>query len=276
MTPLRQRMSEDLQLRGLAERTPAMEVRAVRHLAAHDPQSPDRLTEAARRDDVLSRKHDPHAARAASPIALCGMPCFSAPPVTRAWPPLPCVRPPQEPTRPVSLRPPAGHTLLPCVRWPRSRTCLRPISACGFRLQAGPHLQGPDRDRARMGGHVRDGTGAQARYVPLPPPIRTMRRASGTTHRTPVWRLPAPRRRGVGMATASTPRPRHRGQEALRAARRASGLHQRASGPPLRHAWATQRPVFSAKYPPAHDRERAWKSSPGAGLRVGEGVKSAH
>jgi hypothetical protein len=37
-----------------------------------------------------------------------------------------------------------------------------------------------------------------------------------------------------------------------------------------------QLPVFSAKYPPAHDRERAWKSSPGAVLRAGEGVRSAH
>ena len=32
-----------------------------------------------------------------------------------------------------------------------------------------------------------------------------------------------------------------------------------------------QLPVFSAKYPPAHARERAPKSSPGAVLRVGEG-----
>ena len=35
MTPLRQRMIEDLQLRGMSERTQEMYVRAVHQLAAH-------------------------------------------------------------------------------------------------------------------------------------------------------------------------------------------------------------------------------------------------
>ena len=38
---------------------------------------------------------------------------------------------------------------------------------------------------------------------------------------------------------------------------------------------ATQLPAFSANTPPAHDRDTGWKSSPGAGLRVGAGVHSA-
>jgi CBS domain-containing protein len=37
-----------------------------------------------------------------------------------------------------------------------------------------------------------------------------------------------------------------------------------------------QLPAFSANNPPAHARETGRKSLPGAGLRVGEGVKSAH
>src|SRR5205807_8621301 len=36
-----------------------------------------------------------------------------------------------------------------------------------------------------------------------------------------------------------------------------------------------QLPAFSANNPPAHDRETGRKSSPGAGLRGDEGVKSA-
>ena len=36
-----------------------------------------------------------------------------------------------------------------------------------------------------------------------------------------------------------------------------------------------QLPAFSANNLPAHARETGRKSSPGAGLRVGEGVKSA-
>jgi len=49
MTPLRQRMIEDLQLRGLSERTQEMSVRAVRQLAEHDHKSPDQITEEALR-----------------------------------------------------------------------------------------------------------------------------------------------------------------------------------------------------------------------------------
>jgi transposase-like protein len=41
------------------------------------------------------------------------------------------------------------------------------------------------------------------------------------------------------------------------------------------HEMTTQLPAFSANNLPAHARETGRKSSPGAGLRVGEGVKSA-
>lgn len=50
MTPLRQRLFDDLPLKSLAERPQEMDVRAVRHLAEHDHKSPDRLTAEERRD----------------------------------------------------------------------------------------------------------------------------------------------------------------------------------------------------------------------------------
>ena len=45
MTPLRQRMIEDMQLRGLSARTQECYVAAVRQLAAHHHRSPDQLSE---------------------------------------------------------------------------------------------------------------------------------------------------------------------------------------------------------------------------------------
>ena len=65
MTPLRQRMIEDLQLRGLSARTQERYVRAVRPLADHYHKSPDRITEEERRASFLSLKNDKHASRAA-------------------------------------------------------------------------------------------------------------------------------------------------------------------------------------------------------------------
>lgn len=45
MTKLRERMLQDLQLRGYAERTQQMYTRAVRKLAEHYGKSPDQITE---------------------------------------------------------------------------------------------------------------------------------------------------------------------------------------------------------------------------------------
>jgi hypothetical protein len=45
MTPLRQKMIEDMQLRGLSEITQDRYVRAVRQLAEHYDKSPDKITE---------------------------------------------------------------------------------------------------------------------------------------------------------------------------------------------------------------------------------------
>ena len=45
MTPLRQRMIDDMQLAGFAERTRDVYIQAVRRLAAHYMRSPDLLSE---------------------------------------------------------------------------------------------------------------------------------------------------------------------------------------------------------------------------------------
>ena len=45
MTALRQKMIEDMQLRGLAQRTQESYVAAVRGLAEYDGKSPDRISE---------------------------------------------------------------------------------------------------------------------------------------------------------------------------------------------------------------------------------------
>ena len=45
MTPLRKRMIEDMQLRGLSERTQTAYVLAVRQLAEHYDKAPDQITE---------------------------------------------------------------------------------------------------------------------------------------------------------------------------------------------------------------------------------------
>jgi integrase/recombinase XerD len=62
-------MIEDLQLRGLSERTQEMSVRAVRPLAEPSHTSPARITEEELRAYFLSLKHAQPSSRAASPMA---------------------------------------------------------------------------------------------------------------------------------------------------------------------------------------------------------------
>jgi integrase/recombinase XerD len=239
MTPLRQRMIEDLQLRGLSERTQEMYVRAVRQLAEHYQQSPAQMTEEELRDYFLYLKNVKHSSRSASTIALCGIKFFYEHTLKRDWTTLTFVRPPQEHKLPVILSLEEVHTILQCVRLPRYRACLTTIYACGLRLQEGTHLQIPDIDSARMFVHLRCGKGAKDRYVPLPQRTLALLRQYWKTHRNPTWLFPAPGRGGIGMATASEPMSRSSVQDAFRAALKQSGVHKHASVHTLRHSYAT-------------------------------------
>jgi integrase/recombinase XerD len=127
MTQLRQRMLEDLQLRGLSARTQEMSVRAVRQLAEHDHKSPDHITEAELRDYFLYLKNVKHYSRRASTIALCGLKFFYTHTLQREWTTLTFVRPPRETKLPVILTPAEVRTILACVRLPRYRVCLSTI-----------------------------------------------------------------------------------------------------------------------------------------------------
>jgi len=119
LTPLRQRLIEDLQLRGLSERTQEMYVRAVRQLADHDHTSPDQITEEALRDSFLSLKNVTHSSRSASTIALGGLKFFYEQTLKRDWTTLTFVRPPQAHKLPVILSLEDVHTILQGGRLPR-------------------------------------------------------------------------------------------------------------------------------------------------------------
>ena len=144
MPPLRPRMIEDLQLRGLSERTQERSVRAVRQRADHSHKSPERITEEELRDYFLSLKNVKHYSRAASTIALCGIKFFSEQTLKREWTTLTFVRPPREQKLPVILSPEEVRTLLAHLKLLRYRVCLTTLYSCGLRLQEGTHLQVPD------------------------------------------------------------------------------------------------------------------------------------
>ncbi|QDU97047.1 phage integrase N-terminal SAM-like domain-containing protein [Lignipirellula cremea] len=73
MSELRRRMTEDLQLRGLSERTQEAYLRAVRKLAEHFRTPPDRLSEEQVRQYLLYFKNDCGFAPGSMRVAVSGV-----------------------------------------------------------------------------------------------------------------------------------------------------------------------------------------------------------
>ena len=240
MTPLRQRMMEDMQLRGFSARTQECYVAAVRQLAAHYRRSPDQLSEEELRQYFLYLANAKKVARATATIALCGIKFFYEQTLQRQWTTLRFVRPRREKKLPVVLSRDEVRRVLAEVRIPVYRACLTTIYACGLRLLEGAHLQVPDVDSGRMLLHIH-GKGKTDRYVPLPAPTLELLRAHWRTHRAPVWVFPAPTRHGLAHSLAHNGGPVTRSslQSAFRRGLQRSGLAKRAHVHTLRHSYAT-------------------------------------
>ena len=103
MTALRQRMIEDLQLRGLSTMTQTCYVRAVRQLAEHYGKPPDQISEEEVRQYFLYLKTVKHVAPNTFGVDLAGIKFFYEHTLKRGWPTLEMVRPSRERKLPVVL-----------------------------------------------------------------------------------------------------------------------------------------------------------------------------
>ncbi len=226
MTPLRQRLIQDMQLHGLAAKTQDAYLRAVKQLAEHYHKSPDLISEEELRLYFLYLKNEKHASPSAFTIALCGLKFFYQHTLQRAWATLELARPAREKKLPVVLSIAEVRLILGCLRRPHYRVCLTTIYSCGLRLQEGVHLQVADIDSERRMLHIRHGKGGKDRYVPLPDSTLALLRHYWSTHRHPLWLFPAPTRAGVPLSSATQPMD-------------VSGVHKAASVHTLRHSYAT-------------------------------------
>ena len=239
MTPLRQRMVEDMQLRGLSEKTQEAYVRAVRQLAEHYGKSPEHMGEGDLRRYFLYLQNDKQVSPSTFTLALCGIKFFYEHTLKREWAVLDLVRPRREKKLPVVLSVAQVHRILGCLRRPRYRVCLSTIYSCGLRLQEGVDLQVDAIDSDRMAVHVRHGKGAKDRYLPLPERTLEMLRQYWRTHRHAVWLFPAPIRMELPPSAAIKPMSVSGVQRAFKAALQESGVQKPATVHTLRHSYAT-------------------------------------
>jgi site-specific recombinase XerD len=85
MNVLRQKMIEDMQLHGFAERTQEAYLHAVRQLAKHYQKSPDQIEETELRQYFLFLKNERQASRSTCTLALCGIKFFYERTLGREW-----------------------------------------------------------------------------------------------------------------------------------------------------------------------------------------------
>ena len=231
MTPLRQRLIEDLRLRNYSPETVKAYVRYVAQFARHFGRSPALLTpEHARQYQLhlLEKK----VSWSAYNQSVCALRFLYGTTLGRQEeiPRLPFGRKPRR--IPVVLSRDEVLKLLQCVPSRKQRMLLTTMYATGMRVGEAVRLRVSDIDSRRMTILVARGKGNKQRLVPLSQKLLTELRLFWQTHRNPVWLFPS--RRPDQPLTAPAP-----GRTLQRAKLRA-GLKRRFSTHVLRHTFATE------------------------------------
>jgi len=234
MTPLRQRMLEDMQLREFSSGTQENYVRAVRDLALYYGKSPELLEPEDIRAYFLYLKDEKQIARSTSTVILCGLKFFYEVTLQQGWPQLDNLRPRKIHKQPVILSQEEVYQILAAIRKPKYRVCLSTIYGCGLRISEGTGLRVDHIDSARGQLHLKQSKGNKDRRVPLPESVLINLRQHWLSHRHPVWLFP-----GRGQPTASGPMSTSGVRRAFKAALTASGVNKVATVHTLRHSWAT-------------------------------------
>lgn len=237
MTPLRQKMIEDMKLHGFSERTRETYLYAVSKLAQFFKKSPDKISNEELRKYLLY--HKDRYARNTTTIALCGIKFFFERTLHQPMPVFNITRLPRENKLPVVLTKQEVQAVLKNIRVLRHRACLTLIYSCGLRLKEATSLQIDQIDSKRMLIHIRQAKGRLDRYVPLPDATLKLLRGHYKTHRNPVLIFPAPGRGGVCEPTSKKPLPDSSIQTVFKKSLREVGIHKWAHVHTLRHSYAT-------------------------------------
>ena len=237
MTPLRERMTEDMRLAGYSARTQEAYVGAVRQMFNHFQCTPAQLTEEQLREYFLYLTHERRVSRSTATIAICGVKFFFERTLKRDWTALELIRPRPEKKLPAVLSREEVRRILEHVHTPVYRACLITIYSCGLRLLEGAHLQVSDIDSGRMVLLIH-GKGGKDRYVPLPDRTLEVLREMWAAHRSRPWVFPATTR-GLKPGAPVHPLTDSSLQKAFKRALEAAGVSKRAHIHSLRHSYAT-------------------------------------
>lgn len=233
MTPLRQRMIDAMELRGLAARTQGLYVQAVAGLARHYRCSPEELDSQRVQDYLVHMLRERKLSRSTVNQAGCAFRFLYRTVLERKEPLLiPLGRAQQR--LPEILSRAELARLFECAAPGKARTLLKTAYSLGLRVSELCVLRASDIDAApdRMFVRVVQGKGAKDRYVPLPPDTLQMLRAWWAMARPAYWLFSAKSQPGEPLSPDTALRWYH-------AARMAAGIAKSGGIHTLRHCYAT-------------------------------------
>jgi integrase/recombinase XerD len=191
MTPLRQRMSEDMQVRNLAPHTQRSYLQQVSRFARHFGKSPALLGPDDIRAYQLHLTRDKRLSASSILVAVAAIRFLYKVTLKREWnidDAIPACRKPQK--LPVVMSQEEVNRFLLAVESPKHRVILTVCYAAGLRVSEAVRLTPEAIDSQRMVIRVAAGKGSKDRYVMLSPKLLDILRAYWRKARPQHWLFP--------------------------------------------------------------------------------------
>ncbi|WP_413914808.1 tyrosine-type recombinase/integrase [Candidatus Skiveiella danica] len=231
MTPLRQRMLEDMGIRNLAENTQSAYLQQVAAYSRYFGRSPDQLGP----EEIRTYQLYLMEVRALTPSSICvatgALRFLYKVTLKRTWAVEEIPMPKRPRKLPEILSPEEVMHFLNAITNHKHRAILMTAYAAGLRVSEATHLKVTDIDSQRMMLRVEQGKGMKDRYVMLSPRLLDVLRTYWKSARPTRWMFPGEvpgqpiTREAVGLACQK--------------ARRDSGITKPITPHSLRHAFAS-------------------------------------
>jgi integrase/recombinase XerD len=231
MTPLRQRMLEDMQVRNLALNTQESYLQQVTQFARHFQQSPERLGPEEIRAYQVYLTTERQLAPGSIRIAVAALRFLYTITLQRHWRVTDLIPAPKKPQPlPIVLSCTEVQEFLESVPRLKHRTILSVCYAAGLRISEAVRLQPAHIDSRRMVLRVEQGKGQKDRYVMLSPKLLELLRVWWKVAKPWPWLFP-----GREADRPITPKAV---EEACQQAQRRCGIPKPITPHALRHAFA--------------------------------------
>jgi site-specific recombinase XerD len=231
MTPLRQRVSEDMQLRNLALNTQRSYLEQISRFARHFGKSPDLLGPEEIRAYQLHLTQDKRLSPSSVLVAVAAIRFLFKITLKRDWnidEAIPACRRPQK--LPVVMSPEEVNRFLVAVKNPKHRVILTVCYGAGLRISEAVRLTADSIDSQRMVIRVKAGKGGKDRYVMLSPKLLDILRTYWRKARPQHWLFPGDLP-GQPISTCAV-------EIACRQARERAAIAKPVTPHSLRHAFA--------------------------------------